>query len=204
MRPPQDPRPESLLAEHRAAALAFARRKYPGLSPADHDDIVQEAMVSVLARLRRGPLVDPVPYLMRVVYTAGAHVLQDRHRETVSLDDHREKLDGAELRVDRSVTPLSPEEHALSRCDDADIARVLRERLTAQERRALALRLIDGRPPAEVAAALNLPPRQYRRLLESGGRKLAAGVALVRDRDGLARVASVVPPSGSADPGLAA
>lgn len=183
MRPPHDPRPASRLAEHYATALTAARRKYPGLSAADHEDIVQEAIANVLARLRRGPLVDPLPYLLRVVYTTGAHVLQDRHRGVESLDAHRGDLDGVELYVDRSVTPLSPEELALSRSDAGDVARVLRERLTPEERRALGLRLIHERSPSEIADALGVTPRRYRRIVESAGRKLAAGVALARERD---------------------
>ena len=121
MRTPHDPRPADRLVEHYATALAVARRKYPGLSPADHEDIVQEAVANVLDRLRRGALDDVELDPLRVVFTAGAHVLQDRHRATVSFDVHTGATDGVERFVDRSVTPLSPEERLLER--DAALTR---------------------------------------------------------------------------------
>jgi RNA polymerase sigma factor (sigma-70 family) len=183
MRAPHDPRPAARLVEHYDVALAAARRYYPGLSRADHEDVVQEAFANVLRRMRRAPLDEPLAYLLRVVYTTGAHALRDRHRSTLSLDDHAKDLDGVELYVDRSATPLSPEEHVLNRLDCDDAWRVLVEELSADERRALALRLVEGRAPAEVAAELGVTARRYRLLLESGGRKLAAGVARARERD---------------------
>jgi hypothetical protein len=57
-----DPPAAAVLVEHYAAALAATRRKYPRFSPADREDIVQQAVASVLQRLRRGPLAQPVPY----------------------------------------------------------------------------------------------------------------------------------------------
>ena len=182
MRTPHDPRPADRLVEHYATALAVARRKYPGLSPADHEDIVQEAIANVLDRLRRGALDDVPSYLLRVVFTAGAHVLQDRHRATLSLDVRDGDPDGVERLVDRSVTPLSPEERLLERDACAHVRRVLLEQLDADERRALTLRMVHERLPVEIAAELGITVRRYRNLRERALRKLAAGVARAEAR----------------------
>lgn len=172
-----DPRTAAGLVEHYAAALAAARRKYPGLSSPDHEDIVQEAIARVLQRLRRGPLAEPLPYLLRVVYTSGAHVLRDRHRLAVSLDDHAADLHGVEVRADRSGAPSSPDERVLELEHCARVRRVLVEQLTPGERTALVCRAVNGAPPVEVAAVLGTSVRRYRRVLESGHRKLTAALA---------------------------
>ena len=190
MRPPHDPRPAASLAEHYALALAAARRYYPGLSHADHEDIVQEAIANVLQRLRRGPLEQPVAYLRRVIYTTGAAALQDRHRSLVSLDAHADQLDRVELQADRSSLPLSPEEEVLMRAEHEAAWRVLREDLSPDERWALALRMGEEWTPAEIAAELGISGRRYRNLREDGARKLAAGLARARDGDGSARTAA--------------
>src|SRR4051812_25986172 len=183
MRPPHDPRPEAALVEHYALALRVARRHYPSLSDTAHDDVVQEAFARVLHRMRRGPLKQPLPYLLRVVYATGAQMFQDPHRRVLPLREDYDDDDSVALAVDRSLTPLSPEEHVLSRLDCADAWRVLLDDLTADERRALALRMVQERTPTEIAAEFGITERRYRRLRERGGRKLADGIARVREVD---------------------
>lgn len=197
MSPPHDPQPAARLVEHRAAALAYANRKYRGLSAADREDIVQEAIANVLQRLRRGPLENPLPYLLRVVYTLGAEALRDPRRGTLSLDSHGDGLDGVERFADRSVTPLSPEELVLARHDAADVRRVLLQRLSVQERRALALRSVAELTPAQIAADLGVSVRRYRRLREEGARKLASGVASIR-APSASFESAIGPPGGEA------
>ncbi|HEY4281171.1 MAG TPA: sigma-70 family RNA polymerase sigma factor [Conexibacter sp.] len=181
MHPRHDPRPGALLAEHYTFALGVARRHFPSLSDADRQDVVQEAYLKVLQRMRRAPLDHPLSYLLRVVYTTGAHLFQDPARRSRSLDADGDDLDGVELRADRSLTPLSPEEHVLSRLDASEAWRMLLEELTAEERRALAMRLVQERTPAEIAAELGMTVRRYRRLREQSWRKLAAARARARD-----------------------
>jgi RNA polymerase sigma factor (sigma-70 family) len=174
-------------------ALAAARRKYPYLSAADHEDIVQEAIVRVLGRLQHGSLEDPASYLLRVVFTTGVGVLRDRHRAALSLEAHNGEQDGVQLQADRSITPLSPEEHVLSRQDAGEVWRVLIEELTLEERLVLVRRSVEGRSPAEVANELGSSVRRYRHVLERAGRKLAEGVERGRGHDAL------LPPSRAID-----
>src|SRR4051812_7726192 len=176
MRLPHDPRPAVGLIAHYPRALAAARRYYPGLSHADHEDIVQEAIANVLQRLRRGPLDEPLPYLLRVIYTTGAAALRDRHRTVLSLDEQRDQLDGVELQADRSSLPLSPEEEVLIRADHEAAWRVLREDLSPEERWALALRLGEEWTPADISAELGISLHRYRDLRAGAARKLAAGL----------------------------
>jgi RNA polymerase sigma factor (sigma-70 family) len=183
MRPDHDPRPAARLIAHYPRALAAVRRYYPGLSDDDHEDVVQEAMARVLQRLRRGPLEDPLPYLLRVIYTTGAAVLQDRHRSTISLDDHDDQLDGVEIHADRSSLPLSPEEEVLFRAERETVWRVLRQDLSAEERWTLALRLGEEWSPAEISAELGISRHRYRELHADAGRKLDAGLARARDAE---------------------
>src|SRR4051812_4257265 len=156
MRLPHDPRPAVGLIAHYPRALSAARRYYPGLSHADHEDIVQEAIANVLQRLRRGPLEQPVAYLRRVIYTTGAAALRDRHRSVLSLDAHADQFDGVELHVDRSSLPLSPEEEVLIRAEHETAWRVLREDLSPDERWALALRMGEEWTPAEIPEELGI------------------------------------------------
>src|SRR4051812_8337860 len=183
MRPPHDPRPAAELVEHYAPPLRAARRHYPSLPDPALEDVVQEAFERVLRRMRRGPLEHPLSYLLRVVYTTGAHVVQDPYRRVLPLKEDYDDDDTVALAVDRSLTPLSPEEHVLSRLDCAEAWRVLLDDLTADERRALALRMVQERTPTEIAAAFGITERRYRRLRERGGRKLADGIARVREVD---------------------
>src|SRR3954451_14553254 len=150
MRPPHDPRSAAQLVEHYALALLVARRHYPSLPDPAIEDVVQEAFARVLRRMQGGPLEHPLSYLLRVVYTTGAQVIQDPYRWVVPLKEDYDDDDTVALAVDRSLAPLSPEEHVLSRLDCADAWRVLLDDLTADERRALALRMVQERTPAEI------------------------------------------------------
>src|SRR4051812_30269682 len=114
MRPPHDPRPEAALVEHYALALRVARRHYPSLSDTAHAAVVQEASARALPRLRGGPFDPPLPSLLRVVSPPGAKMSQAPPRRVLPLREDYDDDDSVALAVDRSLTPLSPEEHVLS------------------------------------------------------------------------------------------
>lgn len=176
-----DPRAEALVAVY-PAALRVARRHYPGLHHDDHEVIVQDAMVRVLGRLAKGPLENPVPYLFRVVRTAGAQLLHERRRD----DRHVYAFDGERDltgRVfDRSTHPAPPEERVLDADEARLIWRVLCDELPARERLVLVRRWAEERGPAEIAAELGITLRHYRHVLHTSGRHLAAGVERARIR----------------------
>ena len=185
--------PEAVaLAEHYGEAVAVARKKYPGLSDEDHLDIVQEAMASVIARLRKGPVQDPRSYLLRVVYTTGAHVLKERHRAVLSLDAHEQDQDGLELHVDRASLPASAEEQLLHATEIEEVRRIVETELKADEGAALLMRTIDGKAPEEIAREMGVTPRRYRKLLERAGRKLTAGLVRERNHEALVMYATGV------------
>jgi RNA polymerase sigma factor (sigma-70 family) len=163
-------------------ALAVARAKYPGLSDEDHLDIVQEAIANVLARLRRGPIADERSYLLRLVYTCGAHVLRERMRPTVSLDVD-EGGHAVEAQVDRSSAPASAEEQMLRDAEAREPPRIIETELSEDEAAALLMRTVDRMTPAEIADAMGWSRRRYRKLLERGGRKLNAGLERERGRE---------------------
>jgi RNA polymerase sigma factor (sigma-70 family) len=185
----RDPVAAARLAEHHGEALAVARRKYPGLRPDDHHDIVQEALARVLARLQRGPLDDPRSYLLRVVYTTGAALLKDRHRQVLSLDDRgddqADELDGIELHLDRSTHTASIEERAIAADELRALAHFLRTEVSSDEARALLLRSVESQTPAEIAEAMQVSVRHYRNLRERAGRRLAVRVDRHRNDDAL-------------------
>lgn len=170
------------LWDHYEVALAVARAKYPGLSDEDHVDIVQEAMTNVLARLRRGPIADERSYLLRVVYTVGAHVLRERTRPTLSLDV-ADGGDGVEAQVDRASAPVSAEEQMLRDAEVSRLRAIIETELTEDEAAALLMRTVDRMSPAEIAEAMGWSPRRYRKLLERANRKVNAGVERERDRE---------------------
>lgn len=169
------------IEHYRHDALNAARVKYPGLSREDHEDIVQEAIANVLARLRKGPVADERSYLLRVVYTVGSRVLADRQRKHVSLD-LPDGVDGIEGQIDRASLTPTPEEAVLAKAEREEIRQILAE-LRPEEVQALSLRALDRRRPAEIAEEMGWSPRRYRKLLEWGGRKLQAGVNRRKDEE---------------------
>lgn len=149
-------------------------------------------MASVIARLRKGPVQDPRSYLLRVVYTTGAHVLKERHRAVLSLDAHEEDQDGLELHVDRASLPASAEEQLLHATEVEEVRRIVETELKADEGAALLMRTIDGKAPEQIAREMGVTPRRYRKLLERAGRKLTAGLARERNHEALVMYATGV------------
>jgi RNA polymerase sigma-70 factor, ECF subfamily len=142
---------DELVASRLAQSLRLARAIVD--SPADAEDVVQEAFVSAWRSLRR--LREPEKFdawFGRIlVNTARSHI---RRRGTVT-----------PISIDRRRADSPDDEHehpgrhdpALDRVDSSDaLARAI-DRLTVDQRTILALHHLEERPVAQIAAVLGIP-----------------------------------------------
>jgi len=142
---------DELVASRLAQSLRLARAIVD--SPADAEDVVQEAFVSAWRSLRR--LREPEKFdawFARIlVNTARSHI---RRRGTVT-----------PISIDRRRADSPDDEHehpgrhdpALDRVDSSDaLARAI-DRLTVDQRTILALHHLEERPVAQIAAVLGIP-----------------------------------------------
>jgi len=142
---------DELVAARLAQSLRLARAIVD--SPADAEDVVQEAFVSAWRSLRR--LREPEKFdawFGRIlVNTARSHI---RRRGTVT-----------PISIDRRRADSPDDEHehpgrhdpALDRVDSSDaLARAI-DRLTVDQRTILALHHLEERPVAQIAAVLGIP-----------------------------------------------
>jgi RNA polymerase sigma-70 factor, ECF subfamily len=142
---------DELVASRLAQSLRLARAIVD--SPADAEDVVQEAFVSAWRSLRR--LREPEKFdawFGRIlVNTARSHI---RRRGTVT-----------PISIDRRRADSPDDEHehpgrhdpALDRVDSSDaLARAI-DRLSVDQRTILALHHLEDRPVAQIAAVLGIP-----------------------------------------------
>jgi RNA polymerase sigma-70 factor, ECF subfamily len=142
---------DELVASRIAQSVRLARAIVD--SPADAEDVVQEAFVSAWRSLRR--LREPEKFdawFGRIlVNTARSHI---RRRGTVT-----------PISIDRRRADSPDDEHehpgrhdpALDRVDSSDaLARAI-DRLTVDQRTILALHHLEERPVAQIAAVLGIP-----------------------------------------------
>jgi RNA polymerase sigma-70 factor (ECF subfamily) len=142
---------DELVASRLAQSLRLARAIVD--SPADAEDVVQEAFVSAWRSLRR--LREPEKFdawFGRIlVNTARSHI---RRRGTVT-----------PISIDRRRADSPDDEHehpgrhdpALDRVDSSDaLARAI-DRLSVDQRTILALHHLEERPVAQIAAVLGIP-----------------------------------------------
>ena len=142
---------DELVASRLAQSLRLARAIVD--SPADAEDVVQEAFVSAWRSLRR--LREPEKFdawFGRIlVNTARSHI---RRRGT-----------GTPISIDRRRADSPDDEHehpgchdpALDRVDSSDaLARAI-DRLSVDQRTILALHHLEERPVAQIAAVLGIP-----------------------------------------------
>ena len=142
---------DALVATRLGASLRLARAIVD--SPADAEDVVQEAFVSAwrsLPRLREPERFDA--WFGRIlVNTARTHVRRRGSVRPISIDRRRVGDDSPEHSGPGRHDP------ALASVDASDALGRAIDRLTVDQRSILALHHLEERPVAEIAAALGIP-----------------------------------------------
>jgi RNA polymerase sigma-70 factor (ECF subfamily) len=142
---------DELVAARLAQSLRLARAIVD--SPADAEDVVQEAFVSAWRSLRR--LREPEKFdawFGRIlVNTARSHIRRRGSVTPISIDRRR-----ADSTDDEHEHP-GRHDPALDRVDSSDaLARAI-DRLSVDQRTILALHHLEERPVAQIAAVLGIP-----------------------------------------------
>jgi len=142
---------DELVAARLAQSLRLARAIVD--SPADAEDVVQEAFVSAWRSLRR--LREPEKFdawFGRIlVNTARSHIRRRGSVTPISID--RRRVDSTD---DEHEHP-GRHDPALDRVDSSDaLARAI-DRLSVDQRTILALHHLEERPVAQIAAVLGIP-----------------------------------------------
>jgi RNA polymerase sigma-70 factor, ECF subfamily len=142
---------DELVAGRIGAAVRLARAIVD--SPADAEDVVQEAFVSAwrsLPRLREPERFDA--WFGRIlVNTARSHVRRRGSVRPISIDRQRVGTDGAENE------PPGRHDPGLAWVESRDTLSRAIDRLTIDQRTILALHHLEDRPVAEIAGVLGIP-----------------------------------------------
>ncbi len=143
------------LARLRPAVLRYCRARLgrTGTSYDVADDVAQEVCVAVLAALPR--YRDEGKPLAAFVFGVAAHKVSDARRAAARAAVPTEAI------PDRPDLAPGPEERALGAAD-AVLARALLDRLPAQAREVLLLRVAAGMSAEETGAALGMTPGAVR------------------------------------------
>ena len=151
---------DELVARFTRPALAVARRLLPGSGLAE--DAVQEAFLRLVrARDTYEPHRPFAPWFYAVVRSAAVDLARREAR-------HREAVDGLAARTPRRAAPQPAAQG--TGADD------LLARLSPGERDVLVLRLIEGLPFRDVAAALDISEEAAKKRAQRGLTRLREGV----------------------------
>lgn len=134
------------------------------------DDVIQEALVRILARFHTfAGKSQFTTWAQKVALRVAMAELRRRRWREVSLDELVETDTAAQLLAD----PLPrPEDHAARTQLRAQLQQLLREELTEKQRRALVATSLHGMPLEEVAHQLGLERNTLYKLLHDGRLKL--------------------------------
>jgi RNA polymerase sigma factor (sigma-70 family) len=166
-------------ADDEIVAIRAALKKIAAgriLDPSDAEDLVQETLLTLIAKcprdqLRKSPLVWSMGVFRRKVGN-----YYRRSRRTTSLEDWESGRGRPSPELGLSPAPASPETSLLH----AEVLRIIEEtvsRLPASQRRAMEM-LISGLNPGEIVDRLD--PERYQNVinrLHRGRRRLAAELA---------------------------
>lgn len=119
-----------------------------GVSPVDRDDIVQDTWERALRHRDQVPAADD--HQRRWLGAITRNLARDRHRRSATSRRVDQRLAGH-----ANPTPSGPEELAIA-AEEARLARIALTRLGPEQQRVLVLRVVEGRPTAEVAALLGI------------------------------------------------
>jgi RNA polymerase sigma factor (sigma-70 family) len=151
------------LAGCRAVVVRMVTAKFPSMSPADIEDVVQQAICDICRRLPTDELRSPEHYLFR----AAVNVATDRLREMAAAPMVAMEAVGDEL-VDGRGSP----EHLVSEEQQPCLALKYMEDLPEQLQTVLIQRVIDDIPVRKVARKLGVTRRRIQMIVVRGMREL--------------------------------
>jgi RNA polymerase sigma factor (sigma-70 family) len=125
------------------------------------DEAVQETLARAVTALAEGRLDDPekLPaYVAGIARHVCSHLVRDR-KQTISLDGDADGTLGAYPQLQSASNPLD----ALISAAESDRLRAALDELSPDDRHLMRLCFLEGRSPAEVAAALGEPAERVRK-----------------------------------------
>ncbi len=145
---------EELTEVDRRRMVSYLRRRYSkGISREDVEDLVQEALIEVFVRRRRGERIkNPIAYMRAVAWRDARDLL--RARREIAIDPSDQVLAGV-------ADPSSPPEERLD--DRAELARAIEaiEQLESNHRAAYRARFIEELSTKEACRRFSLPSSTY-------------------------------------------
>lgn len=166
-----DPKAEEQLALHfqrRIRVFLRGRTRDPQVV----EEVCQEIMIALLCALREGRVREP-EMLSSFVYGVARNRLNDYVRKQA-----REKLDAFPCGLDVIAPAIDPEEQERYQTAIQEI-----DKLDHDDRRILAMTLVDGLKPGEIAATLSLTSEVVRQRKSRAIKRLAARLGF-RSRSG--------------------